>query len=106
MARGINKVILVGTLGADPDTRYTPFNPSFANIDNLAGKEASKKLNPEKKHTKLTVIDIQEFVLKTNINWLSNSNITERNMNILLPILLSLIIIGAENNNEIMRDET
>lgn len=23
MARGINKVILVGTLGADPDTRYT-----------------------------------------------------------------------------------
>ena len=24
MARGINKVILVGTLGADPDTRYMP----------------------------------------------------------------------------------
>jgi single-strand DNA-binding protein len=32
MARGINKVILVGNLGADPETRYTPSGTAVANI--------------------------------------------------------------------------
>jgi len=32
MARGINKVILVGNLGADPDTRYMPSGKAVANI--------------------------------------------------------------------------
>src|SRR5512145_1937946 len=32
MARGINKVILVGNLGADPDTRYMPSGKAFTNI--------------------------------------------------------------------------
>jgi len=32
MARGINKVILVGNLGADPETRYTPSGVAVANI--------------------------------------------------------------------------
>ena len=41
MARGINKVILVGTLGADPDTRYTPSNAAVTNLS-LATNESWK----------------------------------------------------------------
>ena len=32
MARGINKVILVGNLGADPETRYTPNGTAITSI--------------------------------------------------------------------------
>ena len=32
MARGINKVILVGNLGADPETRYMPSGAAVTNI--------------------------------------------------------------------------
>lgn len=32
MARGINKVILIGNLGADPETRYTPSGTAVTNI--------------------------------------------------------------------------
>lgn len=32
MARGINKVILIGNLGADPEVRYTPNGSAVANI--------------------------------------------------------------------------
>ena len=32
MARGINKVILVGNLGADPETRYTPSGSAVTNV--------------------------------------------------------------------------
>lgn len=32
MARGINKVILVGNLGADPETRYMPSGKAVSNI--------------------------------------------------------------------------
>jgi single-strand DNA-binding protein len=32
MARGINKVILVGNLGADPETRYTTSGSAITNI--------------------------------------------------------------------------
>ena len=32
MARGINKVILIGNLGADPDTRYMPSGAAVTNI--------------------------------------------------------------------------
>jgi len=32
MARGINKVILVGNLGADPETRYTPTGTAITSI--------------------------------------------------------------------------
>lgn len=32
MARGVNKVILVGNLGADPEVRYMPSGGSVANI--------------------------------------------------------------------------
>jgi primosomal replication protein N len=32
MARGINKVILIGNLGADPETRYMPSGSAVTNI--------------------------------------------------------------------------
>ena len=41
MSKGINKVILVGNLGADPDTRYTPSGSAVTNI-RLATTESWK----------------------------------------------------------------
>jgi single-strand DNA-binding protein len=41
MARGINKVILIGNLGADPETRYTPSGTAITNL-RLATTEAWK----------------------------------------------------------------
>ncbi len=32
MARGVNKVILIGNLGADPETRYTPDGRAITNV--------------------------------------------------------------------------
>ena len=41
MARGINKVILVGNLGADPETRYMPSGTAVTNL-RLATNERRK----------------------------------------------------------------
>jgi len=41
MARGINKVILIGNLGKDPETRYTPSGSAVSNL-NLATDESYK----------------------------------------------------------------
>ncbi|WP_372965583.1 single-stranded DNA-binding protein [Marinobacter sp.] len=41
MARGINKVILIGNLGQDPDTRYTPNGNAVVNLT-LATDESYK----------------------------------------------------------------
>jgi single-strand DNA-binding protein len=41
MARGINKVILVGNLGADPETRYTPSGTAITTV-RLATSESWK----------------------------------------------------------------
>ena len=41
MARGINKVILIGNLGRDPETRYTPSGSAVSNL-NLATDESYK----------------------------------------------------------------
>ena len=32
MARGVNKVILIGNLGQDPEVRFTPSGTAVANI--------------------------------------------------------------------------
>lgn len=44
MARGINKVILIGNLGKDPDVRYMPNGQAVANIT-LATSESWKDKN-------------------------------------------------------------
>ncbi len=41
MARGVNKVILIGNLGKDPEVRYTPSGAAVANIT-LATSESWK----------------------------------------------------------------
>lgn len=41
MARGVNKVILIGNLGKDPEVRYTPSGLAVANLT-LATSEAWK----------------------------------------------------------------
>lgn len=47
MSRGINKVILVGTAGKDPETRYMPSGGAVTNIS-LATNEQWKDKNGEK----------------------------------------------------------
>lgn len=44
MAKGINKVILIGNLGSDPDTRYTPQGSAITNL-NVATDESYKDKN-------------------------------------------------------------
>lgn len=44
MARGINKVILIGNLGADPEVRYTTNNVAIANLS-LATSESWRDKN-------------------------------------------------------------
>ena len=44
MARGINKVILIGNLGADPETRYMPSGGAVTNV-RLATSESWKDKN-------------------------------------------------------------
>lgn len=41
MARGVNKVILIGNLGKDPEVRYTPSGSAIANVT-LATSESWK----------------------------------------------------------------
>ncbi|MDX5151100.1 MAG: single-stranded DNA-binding protein [Acidiferrobacterales bacterium] len=48
MARGVNKVILVGHLGKDPDVRYAPSGQAIANIT-LATSEQWKDKNTGEK---------------------------------------------------------
>ncbi len=44
MARGINKVILIGNLGQDPDVKYTPSGTAIANLS-IATSESWKDKN-------------------------------------------------------------
>lgn len=44
MARGVNKVILIGNLGADPETRFMPSGGAVTNVT-LATSEAWKDKN-------------------------------------------------------------
>ena len=48
MARGINKVILVGNLGKDPEVRYSPSGQAVANVT-IATSESWKDKNTGEK---------------------------------------------------------
>ncbi|MDX1404684.1 MAG: single-stranded DNA-binding protein [Woeseiaceae bacterium] len=49
MARGINKVILVGNLGADPDTRYMPSGSAVTNLSVATNESWKDKQTGEQK---------------------------------------------------------
>ncbi len=49
MARGINKVILVGHLGRDPEVRYTPSGSAVANVS-IATSDSWKDKNTGEQH--------------------------------------------------------
>ncbi len=49
MARGINKVILVGNLGADPDTRYMPSGGAVTNLSLATSEQWKDKQSGEAK---------------------------------------------------------
>ena len=49
MARGINKVILVGNLGADPDTRYMPSGSAVTNLSVATSETWKDKQTGEQK---------------------------------------------------------
>lgn len=49
MARGINKVIIIGNLGADPEVRYGPTGGAVANITVATSESWTDKQTNEKK---------------------------------------------------------
>jgi single-strand DNA-binding protein len=49
MARGINKVILVGNLGADPETRYMPSGSAVTNLTVATNETWKDKQTGEQK---------------------------------------------------------
>jgi single-strand DNA-binding protein len=49
MARGINKVIVVGNLGADPDTRYMPSGGAVTNLSIATSESWKDKQSGEQK---------------------------------------------------------
>ena len=46
MARGINKVILIGNLGADPETRAMPSGMTVANINVATSERVDRFASP------------------------------------------------------------
>jgi single-strand DNA-binding protein len=48
MARGVNKVILVGHLGKDPDVRYAPSGQAIANVTIATSEQWKDKNTGEK----------------------------------------------------------
>lgn len=49
MARGVNKVILIGNLGADPEVRYMPQGGAVANLTVATSESWTDKASNEKK---------------------------------------------------------
>ena len=49
MARGINKVILVGNLGADPETRYMPSGGAVTNLSVATSRQWKDKQTGEQR---------------------------------------------------------
>ena len=51
MARGINKVILVGTLGRDPEVKYMPSGGAITNVSLATSETWKDKVSGEKKES-------------------------------------------------------
>ena len=48
MARGVNKAILVGNLGRDPEVRYSPNGQAVANVTLATSESWKDKTSGEK----------------------------------------------------------
>ena len=51
MARGINKVIIVGNLGGDPETRYMPSGSAVTNLTVATNESLEGQANGRAKRT-------------------------------------------------------
>ena len=62
MARGVNKVILVGNLGADPETRYTASGSAVTNV-RLATTDSwkDKQSGEQQERTLVTALPISRW---------------------------------------------
>ena len=49
MARGLNKVMLIGNLGKDPDVKYTQDGRAIANFNIATSEEWKDKASGERK---------------------------------------------------------
>ena len=49
MSRGVNKVIIVGNLGSDPDTRYMPSGSAVTNLSIATSESWKDKETGEQK---------------------------------------------------------
>ena len=49
MSRGVNKVILVGTLGRDPEVKYMPSGGAVTNVSHATSESWKDKQSGEKK---------------------------------------------------------
>jgi len=49
--RGVNKVILIGNLGKDPEVRYTPSGQAVANFSLATTEVGSSKVGGKQEHT-------------------------------------------------------
>jgi single-strand DNA-binding protein len=67
MARGVNKVILIGNLGADPETRYAPSGTAIANVrlattDSRRDKETGEQVERTEWHNVVFFSRLAEIV--------------------------------------------
>ena len=67
MARGVNKVILIGNLGADPETRYAPSGTAIANVrlattDSRRDKESGEQIDRTEWHNVVFFSRLAEIV--------------------------------------------
>ena len=67
MARGVNKVILIGNLGADPETRYAPSGTAIANVrlattDSRRDKETGEQIDRTEWHNIVFFSRLAEIV--------------------------------------------
>lgn len=87
MARGVNKVILIGTLGRDPETRYMPSGSAVTSFSVATNESWKDKTSGEKKeHTEWHNIVIfgklaeiaSEYLKKGSQVYLEGKNKTDK----------------------------
>ena len=114
MARGLNKVMVIGYLGRDPEMRYTPTGKSVANFS-IASSRSWKSPDGEK-HTETEWFNVvawgslaeisKQYLVKGSLayvegrlqsrSWEDNKGIQHKSVEIVARDILLL----SENNNQ------